>query len=233
LHTPNGHLIGEVTSAMQKAIRRGKEREALYWATELDLAGFGNYVFKRLKIIASEDVGIADPNATLIVRSLYDSWTEARKNPDEKDKFFPRLFLIHAVIVLARAPKSRIVDHALIVMYQGDREPLEVPDYAYDHHTAKGKRLGRGADFFFDVATVLVNKARFKDPYEAEARAAHNAFLSEKRPKSVSARAADFGENGKPHERTNGKPDASKSKGNGLPSHSQREAEARRRRTRS
>jgi hypothetical protein len=42
--TPGGYLAGEVSSALQKSIRL--EREALCWATELDLAGFGNYVFK-------------------------------------------------------------------------------------------------------------------------------------------------------------------------------------------
>jgi replication-associated recombination protein RarA len=45
--TPNGHLCGEAASALQKSIRRGKERDALYWASELDLAGFGNYIWKR------------------------------------------------------------------------------------------------------------------------------------------------------------------------------------------
>ena len=58
--TPGGYLMGEVASAMQKEIRRGHEREALFWATELDLAGYGDYVWKRLRIIASEDVGLAD-----------------------------------------------------------------------------------------------------------------------------------------------------------------------------
>lgn len=222
LHTPNGHMIGDVTSAMQKAIRRGKEREALYWATELDLAGYGNYVFKRLKIMASEDVGIADSSVAVIVRSLYDNWTEHRKKDDERDKFFPRLFLVQAVIVLARAPKSRLVDHALIVMYQGEREPIEVPDYAYDHHTGKGKRLGRGVDYFFDVSTLLVNKARFRDPYENEARIAHGAFLAERRPKSVNAAAETFERNG------NGKKPAAAVRA--LPSHRERERAARRKR---
>jgi replication-associated recombination protein RarA len=48
---------------MQKCIRRGLERDALFWATELDRSNFGEYVWKRLRIIASEDIGIADPQA--------------------------------------------------------------------------------------------------------------------------------------------------------------------------
>jgi hypothetical protein len=53
-YTKNLTVPGEVVaSALQKAIRRGNEREALFWASELDLAGYGGYVWKRLRIIAS------------------------------------------------------------------------------------------------------------------------------------------------------------------------------------
>ena len=41
LTTEGGYLNSECTSAMQKCIRRGLEEEALFWATELDLAGYG------------------------------------------------------------------------------------------------------------------------------------------------------------------------------------------------
>jgi replication-associated recombination protein RarA len=69
LRTPNGHACGEVTSALQKAIRRGDERAALYWMSELDLAGYGGYCWKRLRLIASEDCGLADSNVAVQVRS--------------------------------------------------------------------------------------------------------------------------------------------------------------------
>ena len=64
LTTPGGYRIGEVTSAMQKCIRRGLADDALFWATELDLAGYGEYVFKRLRIMASADrlIDASDPS---------------------------------------------------------------------------------------------------------------------------------------------------------------------------
>jgi len=46
LTAEGGYLNSECT-AMQKCIRRGLEEEALFWATELDLAGYGAYVWKR------------------------------------------------------------------------------------------------------------------------------------------------------------------------------------------
>jgi len=174
LHTPAGHLCGEVASALQKSIRRGHEQEALHWASELDLAGYGGYVWKRLRIIASEDVGPADSGVAVQIRVLYENWVEARK-AKEDDPLNAAIFLVHAVILLARAPKSRIVDHALMVMYEGDRAPaLEIPDYALDKHTARGRKMGRGHDHFFDVAAQLKNEAKLADPYAAAGRIARS-----------------------------------------------------------
>lgn len=172
LHTPGGYFCGEVTSAMQKSIRRGLEPDALFWATELDMAGYGNYVWKRLRIIASEDVGVADSQVAVVVRALYENWVEARKNKDDHSEAW-RLFLVHAVIELCRAPKSRIVDHALMINYEGERPEREIPDYALDKHTFRGKRMGRGHDHFFDVGAKLV-RCTLKDPYAAAARIARS-----------------------------------------------------------
>jgi len=165
--TPGGHLCGEVTSALQKSIRRGHERDALYWVSELDAAGFGNYAWKRLRLIASEDVGIADSNVAVQVRALYENWKETVRDPKVR---WPRLFLVHATLILVRAPKSRIVDHAAMLAYDGGQEWRDVPDYALDRHTRRGRRLGRGIEHFFDVGARLVGEA-LDDPYRDEARA--------------------------------------------------------------
>jgi replication-associated recombination protein RarA len=174
LKTNGGYLCGEVASAMQKAIRRGEETAALFWATELDLAGFGNYVFKRLRIIASEDVGLADPYMPATIRALYDSWQELTKEYKGKPRQPARMFLTHAVLLLVRAKKSRIVDHALITFYKGDRTKMKmvIPDEALDQHTGKGKQKGRGVAHFFDEAAKLENAADLPDTYRATARLA-------------------------------------------------------------
>ena len=52
--TIDGYNCAEAASAMQKCIRRGLERDALFWATELDRSNFGEYVFKRLRIYEPE-----------------------------------------------------------------------------------------------------------------------------------------------------------------------------------
>ena len=117
--TPSGHLCGEVASALQKSIRRGLERESLYWATELDLAGFPDYLLRRLRIIASEDVGMAAPDVAVQVRALSENFTDQRKhNATSKTgtRSSERLFIVQAVIVLCRAPKWRTIDHAVMAV---------------------------------------------------------------------------------------------------------------------
>jgi replication-associated recombination protein RarA len=168
LKTASGYLNSECTSAMQKCIRRGLEEEALFWATELDLEGYGAYVWKRLQIIASEDIGLADPAVCIQVRALYENWVEQRKNA-EKDRrsITGRIFLVHAILVCVRAKKSRMVDTALITMYESDRTKHEIPDFALDMHTAKGRGARRGVDHFFKVGAVIKNAERslLPDPY--------------------------------------------------------------------
>lgn len=170
MHTPGGYPAGEVTSAMQKCIRRGLEEEALFWATELDLANFGEYVWKRLAIIASEDVGMADSQAAVLIEALYQRWLRQRKKDDSKHAP-ERLFLVHAVIYLARAPKSRMVDHALIAMYEAARPRREIPDFALDLHTGRGRAAKRRWKHFWEEGARLENQAPLNDSYEVTARA--------------------------------------------------------------
>jgi len=166
--TPKGYDLHEVISALQKEIRRGNEYEAVYWANELENFN-AKVLWKRLRVIASEDIGIANPFASLIVDVL-----EKQYSADKKDS--RRLFLVHAVLYLARAPKSRIVDNLLAVVYNGEKK-LEIPDYALDMHTFRGKKMGRGLEHFFDEGSKL-DKQAFEDPYEKQA---YNALKKKKK----------------------------------------------------
>jgi replication-associated recombination protein RarA len=166
--TVGGYKCEEVSSAMQKCIRRGLEEDALFWATELDLTGFGEYVWKRLKIIASEDVGLEEGSLrAVLMRALYENWLEQRKKADTKHAP-ERLFLVHAVLALSRSYKSRVVDNALIVFYEGARAKREIPDFALDRHTQRGRRLKRGWEHFF---TEGVGDKMIPDIYGERARA--------------------------------------------------------------
>ena len=72
-----GYAFCAVSSAMQKAIRRGDTRFAGYWALELWASGYGNYVWKRLLTVSAEDCwGIL----TQEVKALHDCYALVNAN---------------------------------------------------------------------------------------------------------------------------------------------------------
>lgn len=164
-----GYKLGEVASAMQKCLRRGLEADALFWATELDLSGYGEYCWKRIRLIASEDIGLAEPGLPAVIQALYTAWTDQKKKKDERHGP-ERLFLIHALLLLARAKKSRLVDHALIAAYEAPRPPRDIPDFALDKHTARGRQRRRGHEHFWVEGAKLANPGDILDPYYDLAR---------------------------------------------------------------
>jgi|SRR6516165_517004 len=175
--TERGYDFGEVASALQKSIRRGSEDEALYWAAELDRSGYSDYCWRRLLVICSEDVGLAEPHLPATIRALYDNYVEFKRKEKEGGKSSWRMFLVHAVLLLARAKKSRIVDHAKMVQWD-NLEVRDIPDVALDKHTLAGKRKGRGWEHFFSEGNLLADPetgeltedGAIPDPYREKAR---------------------------------------------------------------
>jgi replication-associated recombination protein RarA len=131
--------------------------------------GYDEYAWKRLRIMASEDVGPAEPDLPATISALYSTYVELKKKKDEAHAP-QRLQFVHAVILLAMARKNRVVDHALIYHF-GNHAALkrDIPDCALDKHTARGKRLGRGAEHFFAEGINLANETG-DDPYRELAR---------------------------------------------------------------
>lgn len=163
--TKKGHSFFLVSSAMQKCIRRNLEDQALYWMVELSTSGYDEYIWKRLKIIASEDVGLADNNAAILVQSLYQSFIQQAKKKDEKNAP-ERMFLTHAVIYLCRAPKSRLVDYALTASWNEHSSRAErIPDFAFDMHTKEGRAHGRDISYFYGHEAISISPVEMQ-PYE-------------------------------------------------------------------
>lgn len=160
--TRKGYDFFECSSAFQKSIRRGVEQDALFFGIELAGSGYAEYVWRRILIISSEDIGLADPNVCVQAQALYKNWQViAAKNHEEG--VIP---LIHAILLLSRSQKSRVVDNAKMFALKSDYNP-PVPDYALDTHTRRGKRMGRGYDFFLSTGSKLENvNASVSDPYE-------------------------------------------------------------------
>lgn len=108
LRTKSGFPLDAVVSALQKAIRRGTEERALYFMHEMVESGFIKYFWRRITIIALEDIGLADTQAIVLVNTLCQS-NERVNRKFYQDTYCPGM----AVLYLCRAPKSREIDYAL------------------------------------------------------------------------------------------------------------------------
>lgn len=151
--TRKGYDFFEVSSAFQKAVRRAEEKVAIYFGTELAGSGYAKYLWRRMLVIASEDIGLADNSVCVTINALYSNWQViAEKNHEEG--IIP---ITHAILLLVRSKKSRLVDNAkMYALKNGER--MEIPDYALDVHTRRGKRMGRSYQFFLESGRVLENQ---------------------------------------------------------------------------
>jgi replication-associated recombination protein RarA len=168
VRTPGGHALDECVSALQKCIRRGKTREAAYFASELEAAGYAAWCWRRLEVIASEDVGLAWREGPAVIAALRMSYDAAKKREKDRTRVGnSALFLMHTVVALSTSSKSRMIDHLVAVMYVGPRPQIEMTPEAVDAHTARGRREGLGS---YDESYRIVDPAPITDEFEAEAR---------------------------------------------------------------
>ena len=96
----NGQNHFDIVSAFIKSIRGSDPDATLYWLANMVEAGEDpNFIFRRLLISACEDVGLADPNAVVVVQSCCDAF--------DRVGFPEGLFLLsQASLYLAISPKS-------------------------------------------------------------------------------------------------------------------------------
>jgi hypothetical protein len=136
----------EVRSALGKAIRRGDEHAACWWALQLIRHDWCRYLWNALRVIVSEDVGVACPEAAVWIDALA---SNAEKGTDGfKKKMFVGICEMQAIVLLCRAPKCHTAVNALLTcakmwrqVERGEIEPPPIPDYAIDSHTRRGRTL--------------------------------------------------------------------------------------------
>lgn len=109
LITKNGYKLDEVVSALQKEIRRGNELMSKYWALEMNESGYWRYCFRRMMVIAGEDVGLANPEAMILVSSTFSALLAQERI--KKVFHIDNNVIGFMAIYLARSPKSRHTDY--------------------------------------------------------------------------------------------------------------------------
>ena len=134
----DGEMHYDIISAFIKSIRGSDPDGALYWMARMIEGGEDpQFIARRMVISASEDIGLANPNALLLANAAFDTvmkigWPEAR------------IALAEAAVYLATSPKSNsaylAIDEALSLVRQTGNQP--VPLHLRNAPTQLMKELG-------------------------------------------------------------------------------------------
>ena len=176
LVTKNGYSMFEMSSMIQKAIRRCDIPHAAYAAVEL-YPSYRSMLWNRLLTVSAEDCyGIMTKE--IVALSQADERVNAKKSAEKCNM----VFLAKAILLLCMARKSRDADYVACNYLWGNRklsdeefldlvdaseverlmreEPhFRVPDYVYDVHTYRGKQRGKTQlDFFQEENAALEPK---------------------------------------------------------------------------
>ncbi|MGO9308338.1 MAG: AAA family ATPase [Spirochaetia bacterium] len=155
LYDKEGDYHFDTISAYIKSVRGSDPDAALYWLARMVRAGEDpHYIFRRMLILASEDVGMADPGALGFVESAAAAF-------DRVGMPEGRFHLAHATLYLATAPKSNSAMgffDALALLESEQREG-EIPNHLRDASRDK-EGFGHGEGYMYPHA--------FKDHWVAQ-----------------------------------------------------------------
>lgn len=144
LYDKNGEMHYDIISAFIKSIRGSDPNGAIYYMARM-LAGGEDPLFiaRRMLILASEDVGLANPNAALLAESCYNAVHQIGM-PEA------RIILAETCIYLASSPKSNsaimAIDGAL-AMVNSTNEAPPVPLHLRNAPTKLMQELGYAKDY--------------------------------------------------------------------------------------
>jgi putative ATPase len=185
----------DVISAFIKSIRGSDPDAGLYWLARMLAAGEdARFIARRLVILASEDIGMADPMA-LVVADAAARAVEFVGLPEAQ------LNLAQAVVHLATSPKSNRtalgIWHALEDVRTQPAGP--VPAHLRDSHYKSAKRIGHGVGYQYphDEPEGWVEQEYLPDnladaTYYQPSRHGHEAQIAERmrrrRPDSLDDR---------------------------------------------
>ncbi|HEX8525264.1 MAG TPA: replication-associated recombination protein A [Tepidisphaeraceae bacterium] len=133
----------DAASALIKSMRGSDPDAAVYWVARMLEAGEDpRFIARRIAILASEDIGNADPNAIQVAAAAFDI-VEKIGMPEAQ------LTLGQAAIYMAVAPKSNASAMAIWSAMSDVREgrTLPVPRHLRDTHYKQSKKLGHGEGY--------------------------------------------------------------------------------------
>lgn len=157
----DGDMHYDILSALQKSIRGSDENAAIHYAARLIESGDIISLSRRLLVIASEDIGLAYPQAASIVKACVDSAMQLGL-PEA------RIPLAEAVILLATAPKSNSAYMAINSALEDVRngETGDFPRHLQNKHFDGEGAEVRGQHYLYphDFPNHYVSQQYLPDP---------------------------------------------------------------------
>jgi putative ATPase len=145
LYDRDGDCHFDTISAFIKSVRGSDPDAALYWLAKMVKAGEDpSFIFRRMIILASEDVGLADPHALSVVVSC----AKAFDRIGFPEGNFP---LAHACLYLATAPKSNSTLAFFDAMKEVEKEHAETPNHLRDANR-DSESFGHGEGYIYPHA---------------------------------------------------------------------------------
>ncbi|MGB0408429.1 MAG: replication-associated recombination protein A [Opitutales bacterium] len=180
-------------SAMIKSIRGSDPDAALYWTFKMLQGGEDpRFLARRLVILASEDIGLANSHALTVAVAAFEACEKVGLPECEYN-------LAHAVLYLATSPKSNSTTRAIAAVKKSLREkPMQsVPLWLRDGHSRTNQSLGHGKDYLYSHdfpngisgQEYMLEPERFYEPGHAGAEAATAERLE--RIKAIKAQMRD------------------------------------------
>ncbi|MHC5075209.1 MAG: AAA family ATPase, partial [Planctomycetota bacterium] len=143
IYDGSGDTHYDLASAFQKSMRGSDPDATIYWLARMVAGGEDSrFIARRIAVCAAEDVGNADPMATILAAAAVQI-SEFVGLPEAQ------LHLAQAAIYVACAPKSNASAKAVWkAVSEVESEPtIPVPDHLKDSHYAGAKRMGYGSDY--------------------------------------------------------------------------------------
>lgn len=167
MKTRNGIPADEVISALQKSIRKAKEREAVEFAYEMYISSpqMEEKLWRRLQAISVEDIGMGNPFAAVLVNNLNQMRQNFSYNEPDRAMMF-----VHAIRFLCESEKDRSSDllkNIVIKNFNMGYVP-KIPEYALDKHTTRGKKMGRDSMHFLEVDSKVTPQKKVDNHYYEE-----------------------------------------------------------------
>ena len=140
----NGDQHYDIISAMIKSVRGSDPDAALYWMARMLVAGEDPaFIARRLVILASEDIGLANPNALLLADTALRS-VQSIGMPEA------RIILGQVVVYLATSAKSNSSYNAInAAMKLAENDQSPVPLHLRNGVTSLMKSQGYGANYVY------------------------------------------------------------------------------------